>query len=49
MEKYDLHTPVLIKEIIETFDPVDNGVYIDCTFGAGGYTRRFLKKSNVKS
>ncbi|MCT4552393.1 MAG: 16S rRNA (cytosine(1402)-N(4))-methyltransferase RsmH [Alphaproteobacteria bacterium] len=48
MEKYDLHTPVLIKEIIETFDPVDNGVYIDCTFGAGGYTRRFLKKSKCK-
>lgn len=48
MEKYDLHTPVLIKEIIETFDPIDGGVYIDCTLGAGGYTSKFLKKSNCK-
>ena len=35
------HTPVLIDEIIEACAPV-SGVWIDGTFGAGGYTRRLL-------
>ena len=35
------HTPVLIDEIISACSPVA-GIWIDGTFGAGGYTRRLL-------
>ncbi len=35
------HTPVLIDEIIDACAPIE-GVWIDGTFGAGGYTRRLL-------
>ncbi|MEM9434439.1 MAG: 16S rRNA (cytosine(1402)-N(4))-methyltransferase RsmH [Pseudomonadota bacterium] len=35
------HLPVLIDAILERVDPA--GTWIDGTFGAGGYTRAFLK------
>ena len=35
------HIPVLIDPLIETVAPV-TGVWLDGTFGAGGYTRRLL-------
>ena len=35
------HIPVLIEPIIENISPV-TGVWIDATFGAGGYTRALL-------
>ncbi len=35
------HIPVLIDPLIEAVTPV-KGVWIDATFGAGGYTRRLL-------
>lgn len=36
------HIPVLLNEVIEQLKPVDGGVYIDGTFGAGGYTSAIL-------
>ena len=35
------HVPVLIGPIIENISPV-TGVWVDATFGAGGYTRALL-------
>ena len=35
------HIPVLIEPIIENISPV-KGVWVDATFGAGGYTRALL-------
>lgn len=35
------HTPVLLRPILEAVAPVE-GVWLDGTFGAGGYTRGFL-------
>ena len=35
------HVPVLIEPIIENISPV-TGVWVDATFGAGGYTRALL-------
>jgi 16S rRNA (cytosine1402-N4)-methyltransferase len=35
------HIPVLIEPIIENISPV-SGVWVDATFGAGGYTRALL-------
>lgn len=34
-----MHKPVLIKEIIEILKPQDGCVYIDATFGGGGYSK----------
>ena len=40
------HIPVLLNEVIENIAPKDGGVYVDGTFGAGGYTRAVLDAAN---
>jgi len=42
----DYHIPVLLKETIEGLSVDPSGVYVDCTFGAGGHSRSILKKLN---
>src|SRR5512143_3758519 len=37
-----LHIPVLGRSVVELLQPRHGGVYIDGTFGAGGYTRAIL-------
>lgn len=37
------HVPVLLAEVVEALAPRDDAVYVDGTFGAGGYTRAFLE------
>ena len=37
-----LHAPVLLTEVIEALSPARGGVYLDATFGAGGYTTAML-------
>lgn len=37
------HIPVLLQPVLKTLLDSDGGVYIDGTFGAGGYTRAILK------
>jgi 16S rRNA (cytosine1402-N4)-methyltransferase len=36
------HIPVLGRQAIEMLRPHDGGVYVDATFGAGGYSRAIL-------
>jgi 16S rRNA (cytosine1402-N4)-methyltransferase len=36
------HVPVLLRQVIDWLAPRDGGVYIDGTFGAGGYTASIL-------
>lgn len=36
------HIPVLLREVVESIAPKDGGIYVDGTFGAGGYTRAVL-------
>jgi 16S rRNA (cytosine1402-N4)-methyltransferase len=36
------HIPVLGREAIEMLGPHDGGIYVDATFGAGGYSRAIL-------
>jgi 16S rRNA (cytosine1402-N4)-methyltransferase len=43
-----LHIPVLGSPALEFLNVRDGGVYIDGTFGAGGYTRSILAAANCK-
>jgi 16S rRNA (cytosine1402-N4)-methyltransferase len=36
------HIPVLGREAVEMLKPGDGGIYLDATFGAGGYSRAIL-------
>lgn len=36
------HIPVLGRQAVDALAPRDGGVYVDATFGAGGYTRMIL-------
>ncbi len=40
------HYSVLLSEIIQSLKPEDKKTYLDCTFGAGGYTSAILASSN---
>jgi len=42
------HFPVMLDEVIKICSPDKGGVYIDCTFGGGGYSKRLLKFSKTK-
>ncbi|MGN0920017.1 MAG: 16S rRNA (cytosine(1402)-N(4))-methyltransferase RsmH [Alphaproteobacteria bacterium] len=39
------HIPVLLKPVIRCLTPEKGGVFVDGTFGAGGYTQAILKSS----
>ncbi len=38
------HTTVLLDEAVSALRILDNGVYVDCTFGRGGHSRLILEK-----
>tara|TARA_A100001011_G_scaffold393441_1_gene483275 strand:- start:659 stop:1672 length:1014 start_codon:yes stop_codon:yes gene_type:complete len=46
LENY--HFPVMLEEITKICSPIKGGLYIDCTFGGGGYSGRLLKFSKTK-
>ena len=39
------HLPVLAREVLSLFSPVEDGCYLDATFGGGGHTRHLLEAS----
>lgn len=41
------HTPVMLNEVMEQLAPVEGGVYVDCTFGAGGYSRAIMNSKKL--
>ena len=42
------HLPVMIKEVLKICNPNNGGNFMDCTFGAGGYSKEFLKFNKTK-
>jgi len=36
------HAPVMVREVVEALAPRDGGIYVDGTFGRGGYSRAIL-------
>jgi len=42
------HIPVMLEEVLQNLAPKANETYIDCTFGAGGYSRKILSANNCK-
>jgi len=43
MDNATPHRPVLLAEVIEALSPRDGAIYVDGTFGAGGYSRALLE------
>lgn len=42
------HIPVLLREVLAALAPKDGEIYIDGTFGAGGYTRALLDAAHCR-
>jgi len=42
------HVPVMLEEVIKICSPSKGGIFLDCTFGGGGYSKELLKFSNTK-
>ena len=43
-----VHIPVMLPEVIHALSPRSAEVYVDGTFGAGGYTRAILETTNCQ-
>ena len=44
----ELHVPVMLDEVIDQLNLTFGGIYIDCTFGAGGYSKKILSTKECK-
>lgn len=42
------HKPVMLSEMLQALAPKDKGIYIDGTFGAGGYSRAILRAADCQ-
>lgn len=41
-----LHIPVMLDQVVQALSPKDGEVYVDATFGGGGYTKALLEAAN---
>ena len=42
------HIPVMLNEVLETLKPRSNEIYVDATFGGGGYSRALLEAAECR-
>jgi 16S rRNA (cytosine1402-N4)-methyltransferase len=42
------HVPVLLNEMVHFLSPKSGEIYVDCTFGAGGYSKAILAVDGTK-
>lgn len=42
------HIPVLLEEVISALQPRDDAIYVDGTFGGGGYSEALLSRADCK-
>ena len=42
------HIPVLSREAVALLNPQQGGIYVDATFGAGGYSRAILAVAGTR-
>ncbi len=42
------HIPVMLREVVEALAPKDQGIYVDGTFGRGGYSRALLNAAKTR-
>ena len=40
------HTPVMLEEVSQALSPRDGAIYVDATFGAGGYAKALLEAAD---
>ncbi|MFQ5764276.1 MAG: 16S rRNA (cytosine(1402)-N(4))-methyltransferase RsmH [Rhodospirillales bacterium] len=40
------HTPVMLSEVLDALAPRDGAIYVDATFGAGGYSEALLEAAD---
>jgi 16S rRNA (cytosine1402-N4)-methyltransferase len=43
MQNETIHIPVLLNEVIDSIQAAKGGVFLDCTFGGGGHSRKILE------
>lgn len=48
MEEGIYHVPVLLHEVINGLQIIPSGIYVDCTFGGGGHSKKILEQLNSK-
>ncbi len=44
----EYHNPVLLKETVDGLNIIDDGVYVDVTFGGGGHSKEILSRLGEK-
>ena len=42
------HFPVMLSEVVQISSPEKGGIFVDCTFGGGGYSKALLKFPKTK-
>ncbi|MFA4995518.1 MAG: 16S rRNA (cytosine(1402)-N(4))-methyltransferase RsmH [Bdellovibrionales bacterium] len=42
------HIPVMLREVVDALAPREGGIYVDGTFGRGGYARALLDAANTQ-
>jgi len=42
------HSPVMLHEVVEALNPRDGAIYVDGTFGGGGYSRALLEAARCR-